>query len=201
MQRPDELLHSRAQQNGVKLLPLFRSEAILHQQQKSLGEIILIRPLSLSLLTSLVVAIVALALGFLLLGSYTEKVRLSGSLLAAPDSVAGSYSGPRAELYLPGNRLAVVRPGMPVLLRCSACPSPAVKAGTVLTVAQAPSEVLGRRPADALQPMYKVTVSLPPQAAQPTELSPPSPLGVPVEAEIPLGRKSFIQWLFERSGS
>ena len=202
MQRPDELLHSRPQQNGIKPLPLFRSEAILQQQQKSLGEIILIRPLSLALLTSLVVAIAALALGFLLLGRYTEKVRLAGSLLPPADNVAASdTTGLRAELYLPGSRLGVVHPGMPVLLRCSACPSPAVKAGTVLSVAQAPSERPGRGPAGAFQPMYKITVSLPPQAAQFAEFNPPSPSGMPVEAEIPLGRKPFIQWLFERSGS
>src|SRR5262249_58200931 len=114
MQRPDELLHSRAQQNGVKPLPLFRSEAILHQQQKSLGEIILIRPLSLTLLTSLVVAIVGLALGFLLLGRYPEKVRLSGALLPPADNVAGSYNtGLRTEFYLPGSRLPALRPSMP----------------------------------------------------------------------------------------
>jgi hypothetical protein len=200
MQRPDELLHSRAHQNGVKPLPLFRPEALLHQRQKSLGEIILIRPVSLTLLTSLVIAIVALALGFLLLGGYTEKVRLSGSLLPGPHDVTGSNPGaPQAELYVPASRLAQVRPGMTVLVRCPTCSSPIAETGAVLRVEQAPSVLPGRGPAGVLQPMYKITVSLP--AAQVAELNQPSPSGMPIEAEIPLGRKPFIRWLFQRSGS
>jgi hypothetical protein len=56
------------------------------------------------------------------------------------------------------------------------------------------------------EPAYRVTVSLAPPSAAPilqTPISPTNELqtGVQVEAEIPLGHKPFMQWLFERSGT
>jgi hypothetical protein len=49
--------------------------------------------------------------------------------------------------------------------------------------------------------LYKIKVSLPPQAAQTMQLNPSPQSGMRVEAEIPLGRKPLIKWFFERSGS
>jgi hypothetical protein len=79
--------------------------------------------------------------------------------------------------------------------------------GTVLEVPQAsvePKELsqknLGQaEPAD--KPIYKIKVSLPPQAAQTMQVNPSTQAGVRVEAEIPLGHKPLIKWFFERSGS
>lgn len=205
MPRPNAILDSRAHQNGGKQLPLFRPEAVVHQQQKSYGEIVLIRPLSLTLLTWLAIAIVGLALAFLLLGHYTENIRFSGSLLApSGDSAYSHGNGLHAELYVPERRLSLVAPGTAVLLRCPACnPQFAVRTGTVQSIAATSSipQTAGTAAANTSEPMFAVTVSLPSEAAHFARLNPSSQSGTPVEAVIPLGRKPLIKWLFERSGS
>lgn len=197
MPRPDEILDSRAHQNGAKPLPLFRPEAILHQQQKSYGEIILIRPLSLTLLTGSAVLVIGLVAAFLVLGRYTEKVRVSGALAKSNDSQL------RAELYIPGRWLASVQPGTRLSLRCRACPSQLAELpATVLEVSPAPSSSSNDSPNIQLQePKYKVTVTLPPRPAQSAAHDPSLQTGSPVEAEISLGRKPLIKWLFQPSGS
>jgi hypothetical protein len=182
---------SRIPSNGSNALPLFRPEAILYQQQKSYGEIILIRPLSLTLLTWLSLAIVAGVVGFFVFGRYTEKVHLPGRIVAAEAASAGGF---QAELAVPERWLKLVQPGARVKLRCRACsPEAAEQTGTVTGVAAS-------YPGSTQRGTYKIMVSLPPQAAQGLQLNPSQP-GAQVEAEIPVGRKPFIQWFFERSGS
>jgi hypothetical protein len=189
---------SRTHHNGSGALPLFRPEAVLYQQQKSYGEIILIRPLSYTLLTWLAVSIVGGMLGVFVFGHYTEKVHLPGRLAADAAANAGN-PGLRAELAVPARWLRLVQPGTQLLLRCRTCPAPATEqTGTVLGISDAPldsPEIAGSGPA------YKVTVSLPPPAAQPSQPNHPPQTGMRVEAEIPVGRKPLIQWFFERSGS
>lgn len=63
---------------------LFRREALEAQQTSWVGEIRLVRPLSLSLLTAAVVVAALVVGAFLALGEYTRKVRVSGVLV--PDS-------------------------------------------------------------------------------------------------------------------
>jgi hypothetical protein len=204
MQRPDEILDSRAHQNGAKPLPLFRPEALLHQQQKSYGEIILIRPLSLTLLTWLSLVILALAGAFLLLGRYTEKVSVFGALLAPPAAATNLNNAPlRAELYVPAHWLVAVQPGTRLSLRCRACSVQfAEQPATVEEISAAPSLPGGNSASTkSLEPSYKVTVSLPPQAVQLAGLNHSPPTGTPVEADVPLGRKPLIKWLFKPSGS
>jgi hypothetical protein len=203
MQHSDETRDS-AQHNGDKSLPLFRPEAILNQQQKPYGDIILIRPLSLTLLTGLALVIVALAAAFLLLGHYTEKARVSGALLAEPAGASNSNdAGLRAELYVPGRLLTSVEPGARLQLHCESCPQKLREQDvTVLEVSDKPitsdSNSASAKPSE---PSYKVTVSLPPGAAQSAAFNHPPQAGVPVEAEIPLGRKPLLKWLFKPSGS
>ena len=60
---------------------LFRREALEHRRQDWLGSIQLIRPLSLSVLTGLVVLTAAVVAGYLTLGEYTRKARVSGYLV------------------------------------------------------------------------------------------------------------------------
>jgi hypothetical protein len=204
MQRPDEILDTSAHHNGAKPLPLFRPEAILHQQQKSYGEIILIRPLSLTLLTCLALVIIALTGAFLLLGRYTEKGRVSGALLTPPSGTSTSSNTQlRAELYVPSRWLASVQPGTRLSLRCPGCSSQfAEQSATVVEVSAAPSSPGGNSASTkSFEPSYKVTVSLPPQAAQLAGLNHSLQTGMPVEADVPLGRKPLIKWLFEPSGS
>jgi hypothetical protein len=204
MQRPDEILDSRAHQNGAQPLPLFRPEALLHQQQKSYGEIILIRPLSLTLLTCLALVIIALAGAFLLLGRYTEKGRVSGALLASPGGASSLNDAQlRAELYVPARWLVAVQPGTRLSLRCRACsPQFAEQPATVEKISAVPSATDGNSAnTKSFEPSYKVTVSLPPQPAQLAGFNRSPQAGMPVEADVPLGRKSLINWLFKPSGS
>jgi len=63
---------------------LFRREALQSQQTSWIGEIQLVRPVPLALLTGAVAVAVLAAAGFLALGEYTRKVRVSGVLV--PDS-------------------------------------------------------------------------------------------------------------------
>lgn len=202
MSRPDEILDTS--HNGAKPLPLFRPEAILHQQQKSYGEIILIRPLSLTLLTFLALVIIALAGGFLLFGHYTEKVRVSGSLISASSTPrSGNDAQLRAELYVPARWLFSVQPGTQLSLRCPACSAQfAVQPAIVVGIAAAPSAAdENSTNTRSFGPSYKVTVALLPQAAQLAGLDHPPQANVPVEAEVSLGRKPLIKWLFRPSGS
>lgn len=67
------ILHSR--------MSLFRKEALVARHHRWLGEIILVRPLSLTLLTCLSVAFALAVLGFLTWGSYTKRTTVSGYLV------------------------------------------------------------------------------------------------------------------------
>lgn len=62
---------------------LFRPEALSHHQREWLGSIQLIRPVSLTVLTLLVVITTVVVAAFLMLGEYTNKAHVSGYL--APD--------------------------------------------------------------------------------------------------------------------
>src|SRR5690349_117865 len=100
MEQSGATLNSRPHPNGDKPLPLFRPDALADQQQKFYGEVILIRPLALMALGWLAVGIVAAALGFLLLGHYTEKAHVTGMPVMALSSSA-SAAKPRAEFFMP----------------------------------------------------------------------------------------------------
>lgn len=62
-------------------MSLFRPEVLESQRTSWVGEIRLIRPLSLTVLTGAVVAAVLILGAFLYLGEYTRKVRVSGVLV------------------------------------------------------------------------------------------------------------------------
>jgi hypothetical protein len=188
MQTPGTISDSRTSHNGGQPLPLFRQEALLYQQHKYYGDIILIRPLSLTLLTWLVIAIVALAVGLLGFGHYTEKARLPVSV---PASTA---AGNQAEIQVPGSWRGFVRPGTHLSVRCWGCSSSITETATVLTISNSPLTTSGTN-------LFKVTLSLPPQAVQTLGLNQPPQAGTKVEAEIPLGRKPLIQWFFSRPAS
>lgn len=63
---------------------LFRQEALAARQTKWIGDIVLMRPLSFSLLTAFAAAAAAVVLAFLFMGSYTKRSTVSGQLV--PDS-------------------------------------------------------------------------------------------------------------------
>jgi membrane fusion protein len=60
---------------------LFRPEALEHQRQAWLGDMQLLRPLSLRLLTATVLLVLAAVLAFLWWGEYTRKARVAGVLV------------------------------------------------------------------------------------------------------------------------
>ena len=171
-------------------LPLFRPEAIEAQQQKFYGEILLIRPLSLTLLIWLGIGISAVVLAYLLLGTFTERTRISGVLLA------GGTSRQMADFYVPAPAIKFVQPGESVQVQCQSCPQ-AVSA----TVSEISKSVLSREEvalrlsAPVRTPMYRVTLTLSPAAKVPVAE------GTRMEAEVPLARRPLLQWLFERGDS
>ncbi len=192
--------------NQGEPLPLFRPEAIAALQQKFYGEIILVRPFSLMLLCWFALGITAAVLGFLFLGQYTERARVPGIITASSLSNPGPAG---AELYVPASLLDRLHMGTHLTLRCNSCSAKfARQVGTVLEVPQTPVEpeelsqknLVRAGPSDNIQ-VYKIKVSLPPQAAQSMQVDPSTQAGVRVEAEIPLGHKPLIKWFFERSGS
>jgi membrane fusion protein len=61
--------------------PLFRPEVAEAQRQGWLGQVQLVRPLSLTALTIGVVCLLALVIAFLFLGEYTRKARIAGVLV------------------------------------------------------------------------------------------------------------------------
>jgi membrane fusion protein len=60
---------------------LFRPEALEHQRQAWLGDMQLLRPLSLRLLTATVLLVLAAVLAFVWWGEYTRKARVAGVLV------------------------------------------------------------------------------------------------------------------------
>jgi hypothetical protein len=196
--------------NPVEPLPLFRPEAVAALQHKFYGEIILIRPFPLMLLCWFALGITAAVLGFLFLGQYTEKVRVPG-IITAVDSAAANVGSTKFEaaVYLPENMIGRLHPGTQLTLRCDSCPAHLNRqVGTVLGIPQSPASTSDLSEANLNLPstgnkiqLYKIKVSLPPQAAQTMQVNPSTQSGVRVEAEIPLGHKPLIKWFFERSGS
>jgi membrane fusion protein len=85
---------STALEQRPSTLPLFRPEAFKRYRHEPYGEIILIRPLGLTLLVCLAIAMVLAALTFLICGHYTNKARVSGVLL--PDKGLIKLYAPQA---------------------------------------------------------------------------------------------------------
>src|SRR5512142_695793 len=115
-------------------LPLFRPEVLVARQNFH-GEILLIRPFSLSFLCLLGVSIVTVAAGFLLLAQYTPTAKAQGELSLDRSMDAGS--GPlhlTATFYVPSAWMGSVQNGSHLLLRCVRCSYGAPLAGTVLGV-------------------------------------------------------------------
>jgi hypothetical protein len=109
-----------------------------------------------------------------------------------------------AAVYVPVRLLERLHPGTQLSLRCNSCAAQfGHPVGTVMEVPQTPVEPaeLSQNNLSFVGPVYKIAVSLPPQAAQTMQLNPSPQSGVRVEAEIPLGHKPLIKWFFERSES
>lgn len=193
-------------------LPLFRAEALAAQERLH-GEVLLIRPFSLAFFARLAIAIAAVVLGFLLAGHYTEKARVTGFLWTAPQgesasalsasrasasaasaSTPSSASTPErllAVFDVPAQLVRFVQPGETVSLRCPGCPDPWHRmTGTVMQIS---GEAL------AAESTLRVTIALPSHISQLHPKTDSAQSAIKLEAEIPLGRRPLIHWLFERS--
>lgn len=166
-------------------LPLFRAEALAAQRHKFYGEILLIRPLSQTVLFWLGISVSAVVVGFLLLGNYTEKFNVRGALLPTENA------GLRAELYVPARALKFVRPGDSIQVHCQSQTATG-HISEVSTSAVSREEVATQSKMMVQEPMYRIILALHPAEAEAL------PKGAAVEAELRLGRRPLLQWLFER---
>lgn len=172
-------------------LPLFRPEALAAQQQKFYGEILLIRPLSLTLFVWLGIGLASAVIGFLLLGHYTEKTRVSGIILSGQSAGSSNSTSSQANLYVPERAVSFVRTGETVVLQSPARRETAVV--TEISKSTLSAEAIATQAGlNVAEPMYKVTLRLPAEGAQ---------NGTRVEAEIPLQREPLLRWLFRPSRS
>jgi hypothetical protein len=172
-------------------LPLFRREA-LAAQDRTHGEILLIRPFSLMFFTWLLLGIAAAGIGFLVAGHYDETARVSASL-TSDDSLPAS--SPRAVFYIPSRARGLMPTGTPVSMQWQSCAGQQQRiAATVIQVAPAALDEIGigGLTADGNVP-FRVTVALS------AESSAIANSGGRLDAEIPLGRKPLIHWLFARN--
>lgn len=172
-------------------LPLFRAEALAAQQHKFYGEILLIRPLSLTLLVWLGIGISAAVLGFLLLGTYTEKAHVDGVLLPRERE---------ADLFFPAQAVKFVQVGQSIQIYCRSCSRIEVQTriGTVKEISKSalsPEELSAQLHPVPQGPLYRVSLILP------ANEDPPFPEGARLEATLPLGRRPLLSWLFERGDS
>jgi hypothetical protein len=184
-------------------LPLFRAEALAARQHKFYGEILLIRPLSLTLLVWLGIGISAAVLGFLLLGTYTEKAYVDGFLLPR------ETDSRQADLFIPAQMVKFVRLGQSIQIGCRSCSqieaqtrTATVKTGTVKEISklalspdELPAQLNTSRHTSVQGPIYRARLLLPKEEAE------PFPEGARLEATLPLGRKPLLNWLFERGAS
>ena len=108
--------------------PLYRPEVIEAQRNRWLGRLIVRQPVSHWVLTWCAIALVGVAIVFLAVGEYAQKVRVGGQLVAGPAPIgiaafnAGVPASLEAELYLPDRLLESSAVGSEVLLRYDAFP-------------------------------------------------------------------------------
>ena len=180
---------------------LFRPEVVTHRQRDWLGSIQLIRPVSLGLLTGVVLlAAVAVAL-FLTLGEYTRKARLSGYLVpASPESAS---AGVQAHLFATANAIGAVHENQAVQLRYQAFPHQTFghQTGAVTQVSRLPAQAaeVATVPSSANTggvPMYRVVVTLDHQNIAANGVVQPLSAGMQLEADVTLERHRMIEWLF-----
>jgi hypothetical protein len=161
-------------------LPLFRAEALAARQQGTHGEILLIRPLSLVLLGWLGVAVAASAIGFLVLGEYTPRQSLEGTITGTAAMRGGNMA---AEVIVANAAMPALRPGQELRVRCTSCEN--ALTGKIIRISPVPPSSI-----EAANPSSTVTIELP----ENTELT----VGTKVQAEVQLEKKPLIVWLLSK---
>jgi hypothetical protein len=180
---------------------LFRREAVEGQRQSWLGDVRLVRPLPVTLLTAFAVGVAASSLTFLFVGEMTRKARLTGVLVTASAEAGGPL---QAQLFAPPEAVGLLRPDQTVLLRYEAFGPTAGsrESGKIVAVARTPEStgaVCACAGASGAAPSYRVVAALDEQQViadgRPQALA----VGMRVEAEVLLERRRLIDWLFAPS--
>lgn len=186
------LLFPSTPEPSSEKLPLFRPEVLAAQQRKFCGEIRLTRPLSTSLFVWLGIIISAAFLAYLSLATYNERVRVTGYFLAE------QAAQPVANLYVPTWARRFVYLGERVSIRYQSCTAvnSQVSIGTVTDIASLaispPELVPGQIP--GTEPMFRIGLTLPATSQPPSDKT-------GIEADLPVGRKPLLKWLFKGSNS
>lgn len=178
---------------------LFRPEAIDGQRQSWLGEVRLVRPLSLTLLTTFAVGVAALLVAFLFVGEYAREAHLEGALAVSPEAATGA-AGLQAVLYAPPALVGKLGPDLPVRLRYEALAAPpgaGPASGRVVHVARTPAASGECAACGAAQVWYRVTVALDAQSVVADGREQPLAAGMRVNADVILDRRRLVDWFFE----
>lgn len=176
---------------------LFRAEAIEGQRQAWLGEVRLVRPLSLTLLTAFALGVAALLVAFLFTGEITREAQLDGAL-AIPRAAAGP-APLHAVLYAPPATVGRLHAGQAVRLHYEAfAGQPGVRpaTGRIVDVTRTPvnADCPGCDPAAPVR--YRVTVALDAQSLRADGRGHALAEGMPVSADVMLDRRRLVDWIF-----
>lgn len=183
---------------------LFRPEAIDGQRQSWLGEVRLVRPLPLTVLTVWAVGVAALLAGYAFVGEYTRKTRLEGALEPRQDGAAPGLL--QVALCAAPSAVGLLRAGQPAVLRYEALggdPAAPQPQGRIVEVARTPVPAercaarAGWASGSAAEPRYRVVVALDPPDASAAGRGRDLEPGMRVDAVILLERRRIIDWLFE----
>jgi len=197
MQQPKIHSVSEPDPGGFPPLPLFRPEALESRQQRLYGDILLIRPFSLTLLAGIAIALAAGAVGFLLLGHHTQKVQVEGPLILVKISTAAdSKSIGVATLLVPHRALPFLHPGEHINVRCPACTQQSLWPQPAIVKQIDPHPITFPKPAIQStavkpEPLHQLALLLERPLSESSE-------EFPVEVDVPVARESLLKWLFAR---
>lgn len=181
---------------------LFRPEAIDGQRQSWLGDVRLVRPVPLTVLTIWAVGMVALLVGYAFIGEYTRKTRIEGVL--ERQEVGAQPGLLQAALCAPPSSVGLLRTGQPAVLRYEALgdgPVAQRSRGRIVEVARTPvpaarcSANAGWAAGSAAESRYRVVVALEERDASAGSGARDLEPGMRVDAVILLERRRLVDWL------
>lgn len=183
---------------------LFRREAIDGQRLAWLGEVRLLPPPSLTLLTGVAAGVAASVIAFLLLAEIAPRARLSGVVFAgAPGGAGPGPAAMQATVCASSSTVGMLRAGQSVRLYYEAFGSrqaPHPPEGRIAHVARTPvhpqaNDACRGTAADGGD-VYLVLVSLASQTVKVDGAAQRLEAGMRVQAEVLLDRRRLTQWIF-----
>lgn len=184
---------SKATQSGSNSQPLFRPE-VMAARGNYHGEVLLVRPLSLTTISWTAIALVISVVTFLFLAQYAPVRRVPVSL-AAPSNRPPEASRITADVGIPLTDGESLAPGSTLVLLCRSC---AIE-GQSYRIKTTVSEIIpapNNRPAESTPDLRIETVVVRLSRHDFNSLFNPS-TSPKVEAEFPLPRRPLYRWLFQ----